>query len=74
MRWAGACCTYGRQEMCVREFWWGNSRERDRFGCVGIDGKIKLKWTFENWDWTGLGQGRDRWRARVNGRMNLRVS
>jgi len=57
MRWAGACGTYGRQERCVRGFWWGNLREIDRFEYLDIDGKIMLKWTFENWDeetWTGL--------------------
>jgi len=57
LRRAGACGTHGRQEMCVRGFWWGNLRERDRFECLGIDGKIMLKWTFENWDgeaWAGL--------------------
>ena len=55
-----ACGTYRRQEKCircVRGFWWRNFREIDRFEYLGIDGKIMLKWTFENLDgqaWTGL--------------------
>jgi hypothetical protein len=55
MGWAYG--TYGRQERCVRWFWWGNLRERDRCEYLGIEGKTMLKWTFENWDgeaWIGL--------------------
>jgi hypothetical protein len=41
-----------------RGFWWGNLRERDRWGDPGVDGRIILEWIFKNWDVgmrTGLG-------------------
>jgi hypothetical protein len=28
------------------EFWWGNLRERDHLGNLGVDEKIILKWIF----------------------------
>jgi hypothetical protein len=30
-----------REEVCTG-FWWGNLRERDRWGDLGVDGKIIL--------------------------------
>jgi hypothetical protein len=36
-------------------FWWGNLRERDRFG-EGIDGRLILRWIFRKLDvglWIG---------------------
>jgi len=27
-------------------FWWGNLRERDRWGDLGVDGRITLRWIF----------------------------
>jgi hypothetical protein len=33
----------GRRETCTG-FWWGNLRERDHWGYLGIDGRIILKW------------------------------
>ena len=38
-------------------YWWGNLRERDHLGGLGVDGRIILKWIFRKWDvavWTGL--------------------
>jgi hypothetical protein len=38
-------------------FWRGNLRERDHVEDPGIDGRIRLKWTFRKLDvgvWTGL--------------------
>jgi hypothetical protein len=47
----------GKGEVCT-EFWWGNLRERDRWGDAGLDGKIMFRWIFKKWDGgvrTGLG-------------------
>jgi hypothetical protein len=58
-------------------FWWGNLRERDRWGDPGVDGRIILGWTFRKWNvvvWTGLAQDRDSWLALVSAVMNIRVS
>jgi hypothetical protein len=48
---------WGRREACTG-FWWGNMRERDRWGDPGVDGRIILGWIFKKWDGgvrTGLG-------------------
>jgi len=37
---------------------WGNRRERDHWGDLGVDGWIILGWISRRWDvgiWTGLG-------------------
>jgi hypothetical protein len=31
-------------------FWWGNLRERDRWGELGVDGRIILRWIFRKLD------------------------
>ena len=38
----GACSTYGGE--------WGNLRGGDHLEDRGVDGRIILKWIFENWD------------------------
>ena len=68
---------WGWGEACTR-FWWGNLRERDRWGDPGVDWKIILRWIFRKWDvegvdWIEMAQDRDRWWAFVNAVMNLRV-
>ena len=64
--------------MCTR-FWWGNLRERDHLGDLGVDGRIILGQIFRKldvggMDWIELAQDRDRWRALVNAVMNFRVT
>jgi hypothetical protein len=56
-------------------FWWGNLRERDRWGDRGVDGRIMdLQDVGCGCDeWIGLAQDRDRWRALVSAVRNLRV-
>jgi hypothetical protein len=50
-------CLWGKGEVCTG-FWWGNLRERDRWGDPGVDGRIILGWIFKKCDVgvrTGLG-------------------
>jgi hypothetical protein len=48
-------------------------------GDPGIDGRIISKWIFKKWDGEGgmdsleLAKDKDRWQARVNAVMKLRV-
>jgi len=30
--------------------WWGNRRERDHWGDLGVDGRIILGWISRRWD------------------------
>jgi len=55
-------------------YWWGNRRERDDWGDLGVYGWIILGWISRRWDvgmW--LAQDMDRWRTLVSAVMNLRV-
>ena len=57
MRWAGHVARMGEERGCIRS-WWGNRRERDHRGDLGIDGWIILGWISRRWDvgiWAGLG-------------------
>jgi len=56
----GMWSLWGRRRGCVRS-WWGNRRERDHWGDLGVDGWIILGWISRRWDvgiWTGLGWSR----------------
>ena len=75
MRWTGHVARMGEG---YTGFWWGNLRERDHGGDPEVDGRIILRWIFEEvaggcGDWMELAQDRDRWRALVSMMKNLRV-
>jgi len=58
--------------------WWGNRRERDHWGDLGVDGWINIRMDLQevgcgHVDWIGLAQDRDRWCTLVSAVMNLRV-
>ena len=70
----GACNTCGREVRHIRDF----VRERDHLGNPGIDWEDNIKMYLQEVGcgviyWIKLAQDRDRWRAIVNGVMNLRV-
>jgi hypothetical protein len=67
----------GKGAVCTG-FWWGNLRERDRWGDPGVDGRIILGWILKEVgcgceDWIGLAQDRNRWRVLVSAVRNLWV-
>jgi len=70
MRWAGACGAYEGGERCAQGSDGGNMRERDQWGDSDVDGKIILRWIFQEvggscGDWMELAQDRDSWRTLV---------
>ena len=57
MRWAGHVARMGEERGCIGSRW-GNRRERDHWGDLGVDGRIILGRISRRWDvgiWTGLG-------------------
>jgi len=57
MRWAGHVARMGGERGCIGS-WWGNRREGDHWGDLGVDGWLTLGWMSRKWDvgiWTGLG-------------------
>jgi len=67
----------GEERGCIQSCW-GNRREGDHSGDLGVDGWIILGWISSRWDvgtldWIGLDQDRDRWRTLVSAVMNFRV-
>jgi len=56
MRWAGHVARMGEERGCIGSCW-GNWREGDQWGDLGVDGWIILGWISRRWDvglWTGL--------------------
>ena len=76
MRRAGHVARMGEERGCIGS-WWGNRREGDHWGDLGVDVWIILGWIWEvgcgYMYWIGLAQDRDRWRTLVSAVMNLRV-
>ena len=57
MRWARHVARMSEERVCIVS-WWGNRRERDLWGDLGVDGLIILGWISRRWDvgiWTRLG-------------------
>jgi len=57
MRWAGHIARMGEEKGVYRSCW-GNRREGDHWGDLGVNGWIILGWISRRWDvgiWTGLG-------------------
>jgi len=57
VRWAGHVARMVEERGCIGS-WWGNWREGDHWGDLGLDGWIILGWISWRWDvgiWTGLG-------------------
>ena len=57
LRWAGHVARMGEERRCIGS-WWGNRREGDHWGDLGVDGCIILGWISRRWDvgiWTGFG-------------------
>jgi hypothetical protein len=76
MRWVGHVACEGVKRGACRILV-ARPEGSDHLGDRGIDGRIILKCFFKKWDgamdWIELAQDRDRWCARVNAVMNLRV-
>jgi hypothetical protein len=54
----GGACSADGEERGVTGFWWGNLRERDHWGDLGVDGRVILRWIFRKWHvglWAGSG-------------------
>jgi hypothetical protein len=62
MRWAGYVAHMSEERGCIGSWsWWGNRRERDHLGDLGVNGWIILGRISRRWDvgiWTGLGWSR----------------
>jgi len=57
MKWAEHVARMGEERGCTL-FWWGNRREEDHWGDIGVDGWIIIRENTRRWNvgiWTGLG-------------------
>jgi len=60
MRWAGHVARMGEERGRIGSCW-GNRREGDQWGDLGVDGWVILEWISRSWDvgiWTGLSWSR----------------
>jgi hypothetical protein len=80
MRWAGHVARMGEGTGAYRILVGRDLREGDLLEDLCVDGRIILKFHFQEvgWggggmDWIDMAQDRDRWQAVVNAVMNLRV-
>jgi hypothetical protein len=79
MRWAGHVACMGRIEGCTG-CWWGNLRERERWGDPDIDGRIILRWMFRKlegvvgtgWSWLRIGTGTCEYGKELLGSIKMR--
>ena len=56
-KWAGHVARMGEERGCIGS-WWGDQREGDHWGDLGVDGWIILGWICRRGNvgiWTGLG-------------------
>ena len=64
MRWAGHVARMVEERGCIGS-WWGNRREGDHWGDLGVDGWIILGWICEErgciGSWWGNRRERDHW-------------
>jgi hypothetical protein len=44
MRWAGHVALMGEGRDVYRVFFWGDLRERDRWGDTGVNGRMIFRW------------------------------
>jgi hypothetical protein len=75
--WGGHVARVGEERGCIGS-WWGNRRERDQWGDLGVRWVDNIRMDLQDvecgyMDWIGLAQDRDRWRTLVSAVMNLRV-
>ena len=49
MRWARHVARMGEEKGCIGS-WWGNRREGDHWGDLGVDGRIILERISRRWD------------------------
>ena len=57
MRWAGHVARMSEEKVCIGS-WWGNWREGDHWGDLGLDGWVTFGRISRKWEvgiWTGLG-------------------
>jgi hypothetical protein len=54
----GACSAYGGRGEGYTGFWWGNLKERDHLGTTDVDGRIILRWIFQEVECGGYGLDR----------------